>query len=128
MCCIFTEILHIYWDIAYLLECYIFTGAFHPLYIKFQEALIMNFKIGLIGNEKIVEGFEIAGLSKKDKTVFLFESDCDIEALKTAFLSLSRSIDIGLIFITEPLYEMLKSEIENHDGRLPAILSIPSRL
>lgn len=87
----------------------------------------MNLKIGLIGNEKIIQGFEISGLCKKDNTLFCFESDCDVEILKNAFFSLIQRTDVGLIFITENLSEILKNELNEHKKPIPTILKIPSR-
>ncbi|ELA42321.1 uncharacterized protein VICG_00721 [Vittaforma corneae ATCC 50505] len=87
----------------------------------------MNMKIALIGSEKAAQGFEIAGLNKKDGTVYTFEHDCDIERLKEAFYTLINKNDVGLIFIAENLSELLKNEINEYKKTLPAILKIPSR-
>lgn len=87
----------------------------------------MNMKIGLIGSEKTVQGFEIAGMSRKEGTMYSFERDCNVETLKEAFYSLTKRSDVGLVFIAEDLSELLKNEINEYKKTLPTILRIPAR-
>lgn len=84
----------------------------------------MSFKIAVIGSEKIIRGFEIAGLDKRDGTMFAFDDDQHNE-LKESFHNLINRNDIGLIFISENFYDALKDEIGEYKKTFPSILKIP---
>lgn len=87
----------------------------------------MTFKIGLIATEKMVEAFQIAGLSAKDTTVYTFNHESDVDGLRSAFQSLTARSDVGLILIADCLIGALENEVREYKKPLPGVLKIPSR-
>lgn len=84
-------------------------------------------KIAVIGSQRIIVGFKIAGLASKDQLMFSFENDCEYEMLKNSFECILSRKDVGLILIMESFYKLLRNEIEGHKSNLPSILMIPDR-
>lgn len=84
----------------------------------------MDYKIAVIGSERIIKGFEISGLDRRDGTMFSFDDDQHSE-LRDSFHNLINRNDIGLIFISEDFYDVLKNEIAEYKKTFPSILKIP---
>lgn len=86
----------------------------------------MEQKIAVFGSEKVLFGFTVAGFSNEEHFFHAFEGDIDEQELQGAFKKILARQDVGIVFVTEDLYETLQDEVLEHKRLLPSILRIPT--
>jgi vacuolar-type H+-ATPase subunit F/Vma7 len=85
----------------------------------------MDLKIAVLGSEKAVFGFTVAGFSNEKNILLIFNEDFDQNDLNIAFKNILNRDDVGIVFIAENLMSHLEKEINDHKKLLPSILKIP---
>lgn len=86
----------------------------------------MNLKIAVLGSEKTIFGFKIAGFSNNENLFLIFDDEANEEELLNSLQEILNRTDIGLVFISENLFNLCSSKLEKHDRLFPSILKIPT--
>lgn len=88
----------------------------------------MQLKIAVLGSEKTIYGFSVAGFSKADHVFLVFDEEINEEELTMSFQDILNRTDVGLVFITENLFDILANDVKKHNKLFPSILKIPTWL
>lgn len=87
--------------------------------------------IAVIGDEDTVTGFLLTGIgdrSTPEPTFFVVRRDTTDDAIAEAFERFtSRREDLGMILITQNAANRIRGSIEAYEGRVPAVIEIPSK-
>lgn len=86
----------------------------------------MQLKIAVLGSEKVIFGFKIAGFSPEENVLHIIDEDFDEDELISTLKDILSREDIGLVFITENLFDLLENDLLDHKKLLPSVLKIPT--
>ncbi|KIZ02227.1 V-type H+-transporting ATPase subunit F [Monoraphidium neglectum] len=87
--------------------------------------------VAVIADEDTITGFLLAGVGDVDlrkRTNFLIvDGKTTVRHIETSFKEFSARDDIAIILISQPIANMIRHVIANHNKPIPAVLEIPSK-
>jgi V-type H+-transporting ATPase subunit F len=87
--------------------------------------------IAIIGDEDTVTGFLLTGIgdrSTREPTYFVVRRDTTDAAIAQVFEHFTvRREDVGMVLITQNVANRIRGSIEAYEGRVPAVIEIPSK-
>lgn len=87
--------------------------------------------LGVIADEDTITGFLLAGVgnvdARKKSNFLVVDSKTSVKAIETFFKELAARDDIAIILISQPVANMIRHIIANHNKAIPTVLEIPSK-
>ncbi|WIA20935.1 hypothetical protein OEZ86_004834 [Tetradesmus obliquus] len=87
--------------------------------------------VAVIADEDTITGFLLAGVGdvdiRKRSNFLVVDSKTTVRTIEASFKDFTNREDIAIILISQPIANMIRHVVANHNKPVPALLEIPSK-